>query len=348
MNGSSQIPQIERLDFFNGQRLFAEDLQTLDGFNRRMRWLHNSSLHDFGIGSGFVVRAERGDREVAIAPGYAIDNEGREIILLLPRVEPVPPVADDGFGNPRFYDLTVHYPRDEDLEEVETRAGICQTHGVVRRQEEPIFCWIELDSRFKPTNAKHAEQIAKGEKIVLARISVKNCRLESLLIANRRNARPDRLPHVACGRTTVGATDWRVLNVILDPGAETAAFARFVTVGTVVNTSGAKFAGVPCYNARVAGQRLFRRDEERIVADEREPDFVIEGFVNVVPGATLTEFKLHVSFPVTSFFFGTFSHAIPGNTGLVLNPADIVNPVVLGEFLRSTAKWYVEWMGVEG
>jgi len=32
---------IERFQFFNGQRLFASDLQGADDFNREMRWLHN-------------------------------------------------------------------------------------------------------------------------------------------------------------------------------------------------------------------------------------------------------------------------------------------------------------------
>mgnify|MGYP001036441712 CR=1 FL=1 len=43
---------LERIQFFNGQRLFASDLQALEAFNREMRWLHNQSLHQPGVGSG--------------------------------------------------------------------------------------------------------------------------------------------------------------------------------------------------------------------------------------------------------------------------------------------------------
>ena len=53
---------IERLQFFDGQRLFASDLQGLEAFNREMRWLHNRSLHQPGIGSGFAVYGKKGDR----------------------------------------------------------------------------------------------------------------------------------------------------------------------------------------------------------------------------------------------------------------------------------------------
>ena len=107
---------IERLQFFNGQRLFASDLQGLEAFNREMRWLHNESLHQPGIGNGFAVSGKKGDREVRIGPGYAIDAMGREIVLTQTQVEVVPPVASEDDGSPVLFDLTVSYPDDEFLE----------------------------------------------------------------------------------------------------------------------------------------------------------------------------------------------------------------------------------------
>src|SRR5438132_12551736 len=79
---------IERVQFFNGQRLFPPDLQAIDDFNRGMRWLHNLSLHQPGIGSGFAVYGKKGDRKVTIKAGYALDDLGREIVLTHP--EPLP------------------------------------------------------------------------------------------------------------------------------------------------------------------------------------------------------------------------------------------------------------------
>lgn len=316
------IPTIERLDFFNGERLFADDLQTLDGFNRQMRWLHNLSLHTFGIGSGFVVQGKRGDRVVTVSPGYAIDNAGREIILLALTEETIPPVADDGLGNPQFYDLTVHYPPTEDLEEVETRSGVCGTTGVVRRREEPVFCWIELKgSDHTPKNPKHALQIAQGEKIVLARISVKNCQLDTLTIANRRNVRPDTLPYVTCGRSTPLWKFWTVTidEEVLNLGVE-----------ATVDTSEAHFSSAPCYNARVAGQRVFHN-----AAPSNVPIFVIEGFSIVDPGATPTGFTFRVFLP-------EFAAGLNGQ--IPVNPQNSFGQLV--ELIREN--WSIEWMGVEG
>ncbi len=66
---------VERLQFFDGQRLFASDLQQLEAFHRGMRELHNASLHQPGIGAGLAISGIPGDREVVVGPGYALDLE---------------------------------------------------------------------------------------------------------------------------------------------------------------------------------------------------------------------------------------------------------------------------------
>src|SRR5947209_19209161 len=95
-------PFTERINFFDGQRLFASDLQFLEQFNREMRWLHNQSLHQAGIGSGFAVSGKKDDRQIRIEPGYAIDSSGREIVLTQTEVLQVPPIANDCQGNPVY------------------------------------------------------------------------------------------------------------------------------------------------------------------------------------------------------------------------------------------------------
>ena len=202
---------IERLQFFNGQRLFASDLQGVEAFNREMRWLHNKSLHQPGIGNGFAVTGRKGDREVTIGPGYAIDADGREIVLTQGRVEPVPPVASDPGGLPALYDLTVSYPDDADLEEAETREGLCDTRGVIRLKEEPIFCWVRLNADGQPKDPKLKQEILTGQKLVLAQAEVLNCQLnQDLSIAQRLSARPPKQPYVCCG---MAGAEWQPMLV---------------------------------------------------------------------------------------------------------------------------------------
>src|SRR5688500_15874219 len=163
---------VERMKFFDGQRLFATDLQELEACNREMRWLHNQSLHQPGIGRGYAVSGEKGDRQVIVEPGYAIDAAGREIVLTRSQVIQVPPVASDEKGQSVFYDLTVAY-QETDLEEVEFRDGLCDARGAIRLREAPVFCWIRLerdeDGQLRPAAGLGKDlqkDIQEGRKII--------------------------------------------------------------------------------------------------------------------------------------------------------------------------------------
>lgn len=237
----------ERPQFFDGQRLLAADLQGLEAFNREMRWLHNRSLHQPGVGRGFAVAGGRGARKVTIQPGYAIDVLGREIALSRPHVASVPPVAGEENGTPVYYDLTVSYPSDEDLEKAETREGICMDRGVVRLREKPIFCWVRLEKRegdrFEAKDDGLGLDVREGRKIVLARAAVARCQLDKdLSTAERRSARPPRQPYIACGEAT--DVKWQV-------GVE----GERIIIAADVSTAEADFGNTPCYEARVKGER---------------------------------------------------------------------------------------------
>src|SRR5580692_5353017 len=262
----NDIQFLERITFFNGQRLLAGDLQDLDTYEREMRWLHNMSLHQPGIGSGYAVSGKKGDRQVTISPGYAIDALGREIILTMPDTEQVPPVADNGAGQPAFYYLLVSYPPDENLTTSETRSAICADTGVVRRHEQPVFCWARLsDDGKNPVDPRLKDLVQQQLMIVLAGVSVQNCQLkDDVMVAIRRNARPARLPKVASGIYTVKVADMLRKNlaaIASDPAAPAAVAAPAVyRLSTVVNTSAAGFASIPSYYARI------RNADSRVVA----------------------------------------------------------------------------------
>lgn len=73
---------IERLNYYNGQRLEADDLKLEQEYHIRVRRWLNKSLYSPGIARGLEVKAEEGTLNVIISPGLALDHEGREIILL--------------------------------------------------------------------------------------------------------------------------------------------------------------------------------------------------------------------------------------------------------------------------
>jgi len=313
-----QFRSVERLRFFNGQPLFATDLDGIADFNSAMRWLHNRSLHQPGIGNGFAVSGKKGDREVAVQPGYALDRDGHEIVLLDTDVEPVPPVAAERDGTAVFFDLTVSYPSDDELEEAETRDGICVLRGVVRLRERPVFCWVRLErdvtGRLKPVDAAQGADIDAGVKITLARAQVRNCQLDvDLSILERRNARPPVRPHVACGRQIGNWDVWTVTE-----GGKSQA----IGVTMPVDTSGAAFHVTPCYSARVDGRRPLQE-------------------AGVAGGAELLALDL------PAFVQDPSAGGFTCNVAVVNLTADLNDQLAQTLVAAARDSWGVVWLGIE-
>jgi hypothetical protein len=311
---------VERPVFFDGQQLYADDLQELAGFHQAMRWLHNRSLHQPGIGNGFAVAGRRGDREARIDPGYALDGSGREIVLLESVVEPVPPVASDADGGPVAYDITVSYPGPEDLEEAETREGVCLPGGAVRLRERPVFCWVRLTKdvagRLLPVDPRQGDDIKLARKIVLTRAYVRNCKLDAdLSIAPRRNARPDPCPHIACGRET--PANWQKWEI------GTVANGGNPVIGLLasVDTSSGAFTLVPTYQARIEGPRPL---ETLVFEGSGTPVLDVPAFVS---DPTRESFRCFV--PVVSL------------------GGDLTDEMVDQLVEQARDRWSVVWMGVE-
>ena len=318
---------IERHQFFDGQGLLATDLQGLEAFHREMRELHNRSLHQPGIGNGFAVTGERGDRQVTVGPGYALDAEGHEIILTHSREEPIPPVEGGDDGEPAFFHLTVSYPADASLEETETRQGLCRTHGAVRLREEPVFCWVRLirdgAGTLRPADGRLDGDIREGRKIVLARLEVRACQLEKRPhVAQRRNARPTTQPRIACGRAQPA---WTAEPLTLEGGSSPGLFL----LRAEIDTREARFLNVPCYFARIDGPRQL----PVTVIDGAESEIFADGLLNIESGKDENGIdKLRSDrFIVSILVFTASPDSLAGLT-------DLTAPF---------RAWSIEWMGIE-
>ncbi|MEZ5351535.1 MAG: hypothetical protein R2762_02780 [Bryobacteraceae bacterium] len=320
---------VERNRFFNGQRLFASDLDAIDALHRQMRWLHNQSLHQPGIGSGFAITGKKGDRQVTIQSGYAIDSSGREIVLAETVVEPVPPVANDGYGGAVYFDLTVSYPDEKLLKASETRDGICLPGGAIRLREIPVFCWVRLGpppDRL-PIDPVLSADLQNGRRLRLARAQVLNCQLDRpLSLAQRRNARPSEQPYVACGRAEEPA--WT-----LPAGPKALGVGLQLT--TTVDTSAAGFRTTPCCTAHLVGDRVFRFE-----VGSRTVQRVLDGFVTLLnPGPA--GFTFSILIPDTLFTRQPESESDPDPRTASDFEEQLMNQI-------AKKKWTVEWMGAEG
>jgi hypothetical protein len=326
---------VERFQFFNGQRLFASDLQGLEEFNRKMRELHIQSLHGLGVGNGLEVNGKREDREVTIGPGYATDSLGREIILTETETLPIPPVAGNQ-GKSISFDLTVSYPDDSALEEAETREGICVGRGVIRLREAPVFCWVELaGEQLAPKKQKLKAELEAGLKIRLARIEVLNCQLYSdVSIAQRQDARPAVTPYIVSSTETLDAGQTLERNPPSVRALNTLADTLLIT-GTV-HTLAAKFLTTPEYKAHLVGPRQFSLhttapninvvilDQFQITAQQRVSFDFLD--VALVIGTSLTTKDVLDENGVPKTGFSRFD--------------EVVRLMV--------SEWKVVWIGVEG
>jgi hypothetical protein len=316
---------IERLQFFNGQRLFADDLQGLEAFNREMRWLHNQSLHQPGVGSGFAVNGNKGDREVSVGAGYAIDALGREIVLTETQILPIPPVAGDEQGKPIFFDLTVSYPDDSALEEAETRDGVCLPRGVVRLREAPVFCWVELaGDNFIPKKPKLRKDVQDNLKIRLARIEALNCQLNSRVsIDQRLNARPSGNPYIAGGMEKVTNLDQ---NSPLSNLISNLSQVQVRTITERIDTRQAGFLTAPAYTAHITGPREFT--------------------VSVPAAAPLSVLALDM----TQIIEAAPGHFVIFAVVVIVSEdgSSLPDSAVGGVEDQIKANWRIVWMGVEG
>jgi len=229
---AAAIPDLKRIRFFTGQRLTAQDTTDVQSANRELRWLHNRSLHGWGIGIGYGVTGEAGDTSVNVAPGYAIDCLGRELILTSPVVMTVPAVAGISSGTtvtPATFFITASYLGDIAQATAESRPGVCLPGGTVRLTEGPIIQWQQL------------KDIRDGLNIILAEASVLNCQLNAPLDLDvRRSARPSQQPYISAGQLTPAAVTWAPVPT---------------GIRTRVDTSAAKFQATPAYFAHVMGSR---------------------------------------------------------------------------------------------
>jgi hypothetical protein len=310
------IPDLDRVAFFDGQRLAAGDLNAAAAVQRALRWLHNRSLHGWGIGLGFAVAGTKGDRQVQISPGYAIDCLGREIILAESVTKPVPAKAGDAKGKPVIFYLVAAYPDDADLTVIERREGECGTDGATRLRDQAALYW----------KAQGEQAVAEGMEIVLAQASIQNCALAApLSLDQRRSARPPQQPNVAAGETNSGDTPWEVWTVPNGDGTSQ------VGLQTFVDTSSARFGSTPLYHARLAGNLSPFEFQESLM--------VFDG-LTLVTDATAAGFTFRVLLPAQLQI---------GNGGVLLNSADfLAGDLKTFAAPRARNTWSVVWVGVEG
>jgi hypothetical protein len=83
------MDRLERVNYYPGQRLLADDLNDQESYEIRLRHLLNSGLFSSGVVSGLEV-TKKSSKEITVAFGLALDHRGRELFLAGQADMPVP------------------------------------------------------------------------------------------------------------------------------------------------------------------------------------------------------------------------------------------------------------------
>lgn len=256
----SSIPSLQRIAFFPGELLTADDLTTLDGNTEQFRWLHNRTMHNWGIALGLDVQGARGATFVTVNAGFAVDILGREILLSSPVQQPIPAVP-----GPATYYLVANYVDDADETAVEQRsATACGSGGAVRLSNDPAILW------------KTTAQLSAGIDVILGQVSIQNCVLSAAPAgAARRSAVYDAKFSVTAGQANAKDLTWTAFN---RTGTNTGFSAP-------IDTSSASLQSAPSYMAQIVGSRTLSN-----------PSALILDFVTVA-SAGPNGFTLNVALP---------------------------------------------------
>lgn len=82
-----KLVQLKRPNYVDVSRLSADDFRAEQDYQREKQWLHNRMLHGYGVVVGLEVgldEEKNGSTKVTVAPGYALDGWGREIVVTEP------------------------------------------------------------------------------------------------------------------------------------------------------------------------------------------------------------------------------------------------------------------------
>ncbi|NEN97636.1 MAG: hypothetical protein F6K50_19530 [Moorea sp. SIO3I7] len=101
------MTDIQRPNYFTSQFLIEADFNEEQAYHRDMRKRHNRSLHEWGVVEGLEVSREA-EKQIAVTRGMAIDNEGRDIIILSD--SPLPDTINlDGLELNTTIEITIIY-----------------------------------------------------------------------------------------------------------------------------------------------------------------------------------------------------------------------------------------------
>ncbi len=220
--------------FRDDQMLHAKDLNDLQMTVRELQWIHNKTLHDWGVAEGCAVTLLPNRRGVLVDKGYALDVEGREIIVTDPVQLDVPAQKlTSGPSTKATWWVTASY---RDAPAARGGDASCRMENVpLSRLPQAAIRW--RDSTDNDQNSR----MEPGYDIILATVELDRGEISSVTTVGRRSAVPPKRPYIAAGRSTT-QSDYKLE---FDPNSKTLSILIFI------DTSQGGFVSSPNYFIQV-------------------------------------------------------------------------------------------------
>lgn len=232
--------RLERVQYWQGQTLRAQDFLNLQGVEAQRRWWHNRSIHNaYGIAEGLVATLVPASAPtgVCISPGVAYDTFGRELILERGLTIPLPSNVPAGMIG--AVSLLMRHKAPSRQIHPDEISELCWTApgSVIAGTAE--FVWM-LGDNLNP---------AEGVSVYAVYYSVAPTLKGPDPYYVRVSAQPLSRPLLADGATIPGQAPWEQWAAGFDGNDQ----PYTVGVQAWIDTSAAGFTDVPCYFAWLEG-----------------------------------------------------------------------------------------------
>jgi hypothetical protein len=217
---------LDRLVWLDGQVLASTDLRDDQLTSDRLRYLHIHYLHKtWGVVEGLNV-LDFG-KEVIVGPGYALDVEGRE--LLLPKLKLFPPPQNITASTTMY--LVISKGSASACCGAPDPSQLCPGAEAAVSIEQGELSW------------KTVNQVSWGYDVLLARVLIHNRKIASAIETSvQRRAATLAQPRIWSDTTQQGQTGWTDVSG-----------SSLVEIETNVDTSNAGLLDTPLYFAYLTG-----------------------------------------------------------------------------------------------
>lgn len=154
--------QFKRNKYYYGKLMTVQDFSSEQSYLNEKRWLINQHVLGWGVVYGLDVRPKdaQSSNSVIVAPGLAIDRDGREILVSTPQEIPLPP-GQPG-QEPEKFSIGIAF------DEIETDEA---TRPPIANEREEQREYNSIEERFKLSAERVVPESEKDARLILAEVT---------------------------------------------------------------------------------------------------------------------------------------------------------------------------------